>query len=140
MKEHWDNISKHYKVNKENVWLYHVTYGKKKGLTVKIANGDLCSYTCRGPWERKEKPDDFCGTFFEYSTDPAYKYCGKVYVKNSDGTYRLDVVILNERDDKKACRELAIKYRDERDLIIKQYDTKIDAIYKAFDIETDMID
>lgn len=131
-KEHYDFISRHYTVVKANVWLYHVSYSEKKGLRVKIANGDLCKpcLTKRAfdPYPCMDEPY----IFFEYSKDDEYKYCNKVVTRTTDGIERLDCIILDVRDDDKGCEILVNKYKNERDRIVEQFNQKINGIYNFF--------
>lgn len=131
-KDHYDFISRYYEVIKANDWLYHVSYSEKKGLRVKIANGDICK-----PQNTKRAFDpgpytDAHYVFFEYSNDGEHKYCNKVVLNNIDGTERLDVVVLNVKDDIYARNILISKYKAERNRIAEQFNQKIDGIYNFF--------
>lgn len=124
-KDHFDFIARHYKVIESNVWLYHISYSEKKGLRVKIANGDVCESVIH-PHKNEHH------IFFEYSKDNEHKYCNKVVLRNSDGTERLDIAVLDIRDDDMARDILINKYKNERDRIAEQFNQKIEGIYNFF--------
>ena len=134
-KDHYDFISRYYAVKEANAWLYHISYSEKKGLRVKIANGDVCiSQNKRKVFDPYPYTDAHY-VFFEYSNDNTYKYCNKVVLRNNDGTERLDVVVLDVRDDNKARDMLTDKYKKERDHIVEQFNNKIKSIYNFFEEE-----
>ena len=132
-KDHYDFISRHYEAIKANAWLYHISYSEKKGLRVKIANGDVCiSQNKRKVFDPYPNMDAHY-VFFEYSNDNTCKYCNKVVLRNNDGTERLDVVVLDVRDDDKARYMLTDKYKKERDRIVEQFNHKIEGINNFFE-------
>lgn len=120
-KGHYDYISSRSwkEVIKENVFVYHLTKSKKKGWSVKVANGDII-----------ESDRSSLLSFYEYSKDPDYKYCNKIYITtNEDGKERIDVAVLDEKDDEKAYKILREKLENEKKLIIDKCYEKIDALY-----------
>lgn len=132
-KDHYDFIARLYTVIEANVWLYHISYSEKKGLRVKIANGDICkSQNTKRAFDPSPYMDAHY-VFFEYSNDGEHKYCNKVVLRNNDGTERLDVAVLNVRDDIEGRNILISKYKKERDRIAQQFNQKIDGIYTFFE-------
>ena len=135
-KDHYDFISKRYAVIEANVWLYHVSYSEKKGLRVKIANGDVCkSQDAKRTFDPRPYMDSHY-VFFEYSNDNEHKYCNKVVLRNNDGTERLDIAVLDVRDDDQGCEILVSKYKAERDRIAEQFNQKIEGICNFFKEES----
>lgn len=134
-KDHYDFIARHYEVIEANVWLYHVSYSEKKGLRVKIANGDVCKSQNT---KRAFDPTPYAHrVFFEYSNDGEHKYCNKVSLRNNDGTERLDICVFDVRDDDMARNILINKYKNERDRIAQQFNQKIEGIYDFFNENKD---